>query len=252
MGACLSTPDVQDGGAGGAKPRPAAPERQRSEFEADRNSSVPPIVKEGSAARTGSEGSRVGSFTLSATSRLRSTTRAALHTEFLSEVRALDRALHARAAHACRAARMRAQSCDAAHVTCWRCRSRAGPRHAVHAARLCEHGQTRPVSATCPRRGAHGGRPDRAGAWPRPAPRRPAAAQTPARRAAFAGRCRSRSRAQPPASHFPRRRRAALCAQTTQVHSLQQQLAVVNDYPLLGLQEAAELLGTQLGADLVA
>jgi hypothetical protein len=38
----------------------------------------------------------------------------------------------------------------------------------------------------------------------------------------------------------------------TEVHGLQQQLALVNDNPMLGLQEATELLATQLGADLAA
>jgi len=40
--------------------------------------------------------------------------------------------------------------------------------------------------------------------------------------------------------------------QPAEVHGLQQQLAIVNDNPLLGLQESAELLAAQLEVDLAA
>jgi hypothetical protein len=38
----------------------------------------------------------------------------------------------------------------------------------------------------------------------------------------------------------------------SEIQGLQQQMALVNDNALMGLQEAAELLATQLGADLIA
>jgi hypothetical protein len=37
-----------------------------------------------------------------------------------------------------------------------------------------------------------------------------------------------------------------------EVSEMQSQLALINDNPILGLQESAELLARQLGADLVA
>jgi len=37
----------------------------------------------------------------------------------------------------------------------------------------------------------------------------------------------------------------------TQLHGLQQQLALVSENPLLGIPEAAELIAKHLGADLV-
>ena len=53
----------------------------------------------------------------------------------------------------------------------------------------------------------------------------------------------------PPQTHTRRRPPPRL---PPQYNDLQQQLALVNDNPMLGLQEATELLATQLGADLAA
>jgi hypothetical protein len=80
MGACASTSEFHEQDAAARHRDTGGGETSTSPFE-----SVPPILKDRSALGDSEDSSRVGSLTMT---RLRSTTRAALHLEFLTEVRA--------------------------------------------------------------------------------------------------------------------------------------------------------------------